>query len=148
MSWRLFQRLQHRIKGRLGQHMHLVDDIHLETPTARRVQCAFQQFAHVVHLRVGCRIQFDQIDKTSAVYFLAGAAFPAWRSSDTLRAVQRLGKDAGDSGLPYSACAGKQIGVVQPILCERVTESLDDVLLPRKLREGFGTPFARKNRCV
>src|SRR3989338_6399375 len=126
--------------------MHLIDDIHLEAAAGRRVQRAFEQFTHVVNLGVGRGVQFNQVDKTSTIDFLAGTALPAGRRGDSCRAVQRLGKDARDGGLADPARAGKQVSMMQSILVKRVAERLDDMLLPRQLRESFWTPFARENR--
>lgn len=126
--------------------MHFIDDVYLETCAGWRIQRAFQQLAHVVDLRVRRGIQFDQVDETAAVDFLAGAAFAARGGSDAGQAIQRFGKDACDGGFAHPARSGKQIGMVQAILRERVAERLDDMLLPRQLREVFRTPFAREYR--
>ena len=127
--------------------MHFVDDVYLEASAARRVQGTFQQIAHIVDLRVGRGIQLYQINETSAVDFLAGTAFSAWRGGDTGCAIQRLGKNARDGGLADTSRAGEQIGVMQTILCESIAECANHVLLPRQLREGLGTPFACKDCC-
>ncbi len=139
---RLFQRLQHRVERRLRQHVHFVDDVHLETPAGRRIQRAFQQFAHVVDLRVGRRIQLDQVDETPAVDLGTGAAHAARRGGDAGFAIQGFGEDTRDGGLAHAARAGEQIGVVQAVLRQRVGQRLHDVLLPRQLSEVLGTPFA------
>lgn len=123
--------------------MYFVDDIHLEAPAGRRIQRAFQQFAHVVHLRVGRCIQFDQIDETPAVDFRAGAAHAAWNGSNAINAIQGFGKDACDGGFAHAARAGEQVSMMQTVLRQRIAQSLHDMLLPRQLREGFGAPFAR-----
>ena len=142
MRGRLFQRLQHRIEGGLRQHVDFVDDIHLETRIARRIQRALQQFAHIVDLGVGRGIQLDQIDETPAVNFTASAALAAGRRGNARQTVKRLGEDARDRGLAHPARAGKEIGVVQAILCQRIGKRSHDMLLPRQLREVFGPPFA------
>ena len=147
MRGRFFQRLQHRVESALRQHVHLIDDVYLEAPAGRRVQRAFQQFAHVVHLGVRGGIQFDQIDKTTAIDLLACATFATRCGGDTGRAIQRLGKDTRNGGFAHPACAGEQISMMQPVLGERVAQRPDDMLLPRQLREGFRTPFAREDRC-
>ncbi len=143
MRGRLFQRLQHRVECRLRQHVDFVDDVHLEAPAGRRIQRAFQQLAHVVHLRVGRRVQFDQVDKTPAVDFRAGAAHAARRGGDAVNAIQGFGEDARDGGLAHAARAGEQVSMMQTVLRQRIAQCLHDMLLPRQLGEGFGAPFAR-----
>ena len=139
----LFQRLQHRVKRRLRQHMHFVDDIHLETSAGWHIQRAFQQFAHIIHLRIRGCIQLDQIDKAPTVNFGTGAALATGRGSDTSFTIQRFGKDTRDGGFAYAAGSGEQIGMVQAILHQRVAQRLHDMLLPRQLSEVPGTPLTR-----
>ncbi len=143
MRRRLFQCLQHRVEGRLRQHVHFVDDVHLETPAGRRIQRAFQQLAHVVDLRVRRRIQLDQVDEAPAVDLGAGTAHAARRGRDAGFAIQGFGEDARDGGLAHAARAGEEIGMVQAVLRERVGQRLHDMLLPRQLGKVPRTPFAR-----
>ena len=107
MRRRFFQRLQHRIEGRLRQHVHFVNDVHLETPAGRRIQRAFQQFAHVVDLRVRRRVQFDQVDEAPAVDLGTGTAHPARGGRDAGFTIQGFGEDARDGGLAHAARAGE-----------------------------------------
>ena len=128
--------------------MHFVDDIHLETSVGRRVQRALQQVAHVINLGIGRSIQLDQIDEASAVNFTTGSALAARRRGDTCQTIQGFGEYARNRGLAYPACSGKQIGMMQAILCQRVAKRPDDIFLPHQLREGFRPPFTCENRGI
>jgi hypothetical protein len=121
--------------------MHFVDDIYLEATAAWRVQGAFQQFTHIVYLRVRCGIQFDQVDEAPAIDFPAGAAFAARCGRDSGHAIQGLRKDSRNSGLADPARTGKQIGVMQAVLRECIAQCAYHMLLSRQLGEASGTPF-------
>ena len=60
-------------------------------------------------------------------------------------AVQTFGKNAGDGGFAHAARACEQIGVVQTPVGKGVLQGFDNVLLPHKVGEGFGSPFAGEN---
>jgi len=79
-----------------------------------------QHLTHIVDAGIGCSVEFDQINKTPAIDLLAGAAFTAWRGSDTGRTIQRLGKNTRDGGFSDAARAGEQVSMMQPILCKRI----------------------------
>ena len=121
--------------------MHFVDDIYLEAAAAGRVQGAFQQFTHIVDLRVRCSIQFDQVYEAPAIDFPAGTAFSTWCGRDSGCTIQGLRKDSCNGGLADPARTGKQIGVMQAILRERIAQRAYYMLLPDQLGEASGTPF-------
>ena len=52
---------------------------------------------------------------------------------------------AGDRGLANAAGTGKQKGVMQPIVVERVHQRPDNMLLTHELGKRAGAPLARKN---
>jgi hypothetical protein len=139
---RLFQRLQHRIERIARQHVHFVDDVHLEAPAGWRIQRVLQQFAHIVDLRIRSGVEFDQVDKAAAVDFSAGAAFAAGRICDAVFAIQGFGNNARQRGLAHAARAGEQVGVMQTLLLQGVAQRTDDMLLSDQFGEKFGTPLA------
>ena len=53
-------------------------------------------------------------------------------------AVQALRQDARERRLADAARAGEQVGVVQPLLLERVPQRAHDVLLPDQLPKSRG----------
>ena len=70
---RLLERLQHRVEGVAREHVHFVDDVDLVAAGGRRVQRVLEQLAHVVDLRVGRRVELDQVDEAPGVDLGAGA---------------------------------------------------------------------------
>ncbi len=128
-----------------GKHVHLVDQVHLEAAPAGCVLHVFQQFAGVLDLGAGGGIHFDQIHEPAVVDFPAGGAFAAGCGGNAGFAIQRLGENPGDSGLAHAAGAGKQEGMVQPLLVERVGQGADHMLLADQFMEGAGPPFAGQN---
>ena len=53
----------------------LIDQVHLVTASRRRILNVVEQVSRIVNLALGCGVDFDQIDKSSFVNFLTGAAF-------------------------------------------------------------------------
>ena len=139
---RLFERFQHRIEGVAREHVHFVDDVDLEAPAGRRVERVFQQLAHVVDLRIRGSVEFDQVDVAAGVDIGAGAALAAGLGADAGFAIERLGDNARQRGLADAAGAGEQVGVMQPLLGERIGQRPDDVLLPDQFGKRFGPPLA------
>ena len=63
-------------------------------------------------------------------------------------AVERLGEDARERGLADAARTGKQVGMVQALLAQRVRERAHDVLLADQLRQNCGGRHLRARTCV
>ncbi len=144
LGW-LLESFQHRIECLLGQHMHFVDDEYLEAPARRRIDRVVLQFAHVVDAGVGGSVDLDQVDEAAAVDLGAGGANAAWGGSDAGLAVERLGKNARERGLAHAARAGEQIGMVQPLLLQRMGERAHHVFLPHQGGEITRAPLARED---
>ncbi|MCY1225777.1 hypothetical protein D9M72_379830 [compost metagenome] len=145
---RLFQRLQHGVEGVVGEHVHFVDHVDLEAPGARGIDRLVEQLRHLVDAAVGGGVHLDVVDEAAAVDLLAGLALPARLGGDAAGAVradavQGLGQDPRQRGLADPARAGEQVGMVQPLLFQRVRERADHVLLADQRGEIPGAPFAR-----
>src|SRR5208337_2483106 len=117
---RLFERLQHRVEGRLRQHVHLVDEVYLVATDGRSVARVVQDLAHVVDAGIRRRVELEQVDEPPRVDVDTGRAHAAGRGRHAALAVEALGEDAGDGGLAHAACSGQQIGMVQPAPLEGV----------------------------
>ena len=135
---RLFQGLEQCIKAVAREHVHFVDEVHLVTPARRRVRNVVEQFARVVHLGARGGVHFNQVNEPALVHFDAGRTLAAGLGRNAGFAVKRLGEDARDRGLADAARAGKQEGMVQAIVVERVHQRPDDVLLTHELGERGG----------
>ncbi len=139
---RLFQRLQQRIECVLRQHVHLIDQVHLEAAARRCVLRVLDHFAHVVHAGVAGRIDFQQVDKAAFIHRRAHRALAARVSRLPTLAIQRLGEDARDRGLADAAGAGEQVGMMHAPGIERIGERAHDMLLPDQLGELAWAPLA------
>ena len=145
---RLFQRLEQRIEAALGEHVHFVDQVDLEAALRRQILDIVQQFAGVLHLGARGGVDFDQVDEAAFVNGTAGIALATGLGGDAALAVERLGEHPSEGGLAHAAGAGEQVGVMQPLLRQRMGERLDHMGLPHQLREVPGTPFARQRQCL
>ena len=125
--------------------MNFVDQVDLVAPPDGCIGNVFQQFARLVDLGPGSRIDLDEVDKTPLVDLAADAAFSTGFGGDALLAVERLGEDAGQRCLADAPRAGKQIGVVQPVVVQRVGESLHDMFLSHQFGKPVRTPFSREH---
>jgi len=122
--------------------MHFVDDIDFETPDGRRVNRAIEQFAHAVDLRIRGRVYFNQVNESSGADLDAGIAFSARLIGNTSLTIQRLGNDSRKRGFADAARASKQIGMMQPLLLERIGQCADHMLLSDQLGKRLGPPLA------
>ena len=145
MRRRFLQRLQHGVEGRIRQHVYFVDDIDLKATARRRIHGVFQQLPHFIDLGVSRRIHFEQIDETAAVDFRAGGTSTTGRRRHAGFTIERFGENARQRCLADAARAGKEIGVVQPLLIQRVRQRPHDVLLADQAGKCFRPPFARQN---
>ena len=103
---RLFERLQQRVEGVLGQHVDLVQEVHLG-PAGGAQGDPRQQVAHVVDLVVGGRIQLMQVEGGTCVHGSTGLTLAAGFAVLDSRAVQGLGQDPCGRRLPGSAGAAE-----------------------------------------
>jgi hypothetical protein len=145
MGRRLFQRLEHGIERRGGEHVHFVDDENLEAGDGGCVLRVLQQVAHLVDLGVGGGIHFQHIDETSLVDLRASRAYAARFGGDAGLAIQCFGKDAGEGGLADAAGSREQISVMQALLLQGIGKRADDVLLADQLLKCLGAPLSRQH---
>ena len=141
MLGRLFQRFQHGVESRFGQHVHFVDDIDFVLTGRRRILGVFQHLADVVDTGIGGGIDFQQIDKTAAVDFAATAALAARLAVVRVFTVQAFGQNPRDGGFADPAGTGEQIGMVQAAFIERVFQRFDHVFLTNQIGKVFRPPF-------
>ena len=142
---RLFKGLEQRIEGMPGEHVHFVDQVDLETPTAGCVLHVFQQLTSIFDLGTTGRVHLDEVDKTAFIDFPTDRALPAGRGADTRFAVQALGDDPRNGGLAHATGTGEQVGMVQTLAVQSVDQGFEHVCLADHLAERTRTPFACKN---
>ena len=145
MRRRLFERLQQRIEAVVRQHVHLVDEIHLEASTTGCVLHILEQFAGIFYLGAGRGVDFDQVDETTFADLAAGAALATRGRSNAGFAIKAAGEDTCDGGLADSTGTGEQVGVVQALVVECIDQRLQHMALPHQFAESARTPFACQN---
>ena len=148
MRGRFLQRLEQRVEGVIRQHVHLVDEVDLESPLRRRVLGVFHQFPGIVHPGARRRVHFDEIHEAAVVDCRTRIASAAGLGNDAFRAIQRLGEYSSQRGLADTACTCEQVGMVEALRRERVHQRLDDVLLANHFRKASRPPFSCKNRIA
>src|SRR6185369_14266111 len=85
-----------------------------------------------------------QVDEAPAVDLEASRALAARMRRDAGLAVEALRQDARERGLAHPARPGEEVGVVQPLLLQRVAQRAHDVLLPHQAAEIPRPPLAGK----
>ena len=144
LGW-FFQRLEQRIERVLGQHVHLVDEVHLVAPARRQVLRVLDYLAHVVDAGVAGGVDLEQVDEAARIHRLAHRADAAGFGPDATFAIQALGEDARDRGLAHAAGSGEEEGVMHPSRIQRIGQGTDDMLLAHQFGKTPGAPFARED---
>ena len=142
---RFFQRFQHGVERRLGQHVHFIDDVHLEAAHAGRVLGVVQHFADIVDAGVAGGVDFQQVHKPAGVNLPAGGAHAARLGAHAGFAVQAFGQNAGNGGFAHAARAGQQVGVMQALFDQRIGQGAHHMLLADQIGKTLGAPLAGKN---
>ena len=145
MRRRLFQGLEQRIERRLGQHVHLVDQVHLVVAAAGHVLRVLDHLSHIVHTGIGSGIDFQQVDIAPGIDIPAGGAFTTGVGTGAALAIERLGKDARDRGLAHPAGACEQKGMVHPAGVQRIGQRTHHMLLADQFGKTLGAPLAGQN---
>ena len=142
---RLLERLEQRVERRRGEHVHLVDDVDLELPFARRVANVVAQLAHLLDAVVARAVDLEHVEAVALRDLLAAIADAARRNCGAVHAVERLGEDARGRCFPDPARPDEQVGVREAILLHRVAQRARDVRLADQVVERLRPIFAREN---
>ena len=86
--------------------MHLVDDIDFVLTGRRRVLGVFQYLADIIDTGIGGGIDFQQINRATAVDLAATAALAARLAVVRVFSVQAFGQNPRDGGFANPAGAG------------------------------------------
>ncbi len=140
-----FEGLQHGVERRRREHVHLVDDIDLEATAGRRIDGVLEQLPHLIDTRIGRRVDLEEVDETSRIDFQTRRAGAAGRRADAGFAIQCLRQDPRERRLADAACAGKQIGMMQPLFRQCVSERANHMLLANQIGESSRAPLARQD---
>ncbi len=145
MRRRLLQSLQQGVETVGGQHVYLINQVHLEPAPAGSILHVFQQVARIFDLGSRRGVHFQQIHETAFIDFPASGALTAGRGGNAGFTIQRLGENPRQRGFAHAASAGKQKGMMQSLPVERVGQRPHDGLLTDQLVKGSGPPFAGQN---
>ena len=140
---RLFERLEQRVERRRRQHMHLVDDIDLETAARRgKPHASDDLLAHVVDTRATRSVKLEDIGVRTLGNLEALRAGAIGLSVLGRLAQKRLGEQACRRGLARSARPAEQVRMGDCALRDGVDERLLDMLLPDDVGKHLGTILA------
>ncbi len=141
MRRRLLERLEQRVERRVGEHVHLVDEVHLVARAVRRVAGRLAQGAHLVDATVRGGVELDQVERTAALECLARDALVARLALDGRAAVDGLREDAAGARLAGAARSGEQIGVRRRATRDRIAQRGGDRLLAHHVGEPLRPPL-------
>ncbi len=147
----LFERLEQRVEGGLGDLVRFVEDIDLVTVARRRIARRLAQLANLIDAAVGGGIDFDHIHGVALADLDAGVARAARLGRGSLSrpdlgaAVERHGQNARDGGLADAPVPGKNVAVRDAILAERIEQRARDVVLAGNVGEALRSIFSGQN---
>ncbi len=147
---RLLDQLQQGVEALRGHHVRLVDDVDLVAALDRREERPLTQVPRVVHTTVRRSVDLDHIDAAGTATRQVGArlAHPARLRNRALLTVDRPRQDPRAGGLPAPARPGEQIGVVHPVVAQRVPQRRRDMVLPDHLGERLrAIPAVQRKGC-
>ena len=145
MRRRLFQRLEQRIERRRAQHVHFVDDVDLEPPVRRPVPGRLAQVTDLVDAVVGSSVDLHHVKAVAGGDFAAAVTGAARLHRGAFLAVQRLGEDTGERGLPRPARPHEDVRMGDPPGFDRVPQCAGHVLLADDILELLRAPLARQH---
>src|ERR1019366_5414925 len=134
---RLFDGLEERVEGLVGDLVGFVDAEDLVAVARRLVADIFAQFAHFIDTAIAGGIDFDYVHGAAGGDFLTTGALAAGRRSGSLDAVQAARQNARDGGLPGAALTRKNVAVRDPVLCDGILQRVLDVFLIDHVGKGL-----------
>ena len=141
---RLFQRLQQRVKGGVGDLVCFVEDPDLVAIAGGTVTRSVAQFADLVDATVGGRVDLDDVDGIACANLGTGIANTARLGHRMVlrTAVQGHRQDARDGGLADAAVSAEDVAVCDALLLDGVLQGAGDVVLPDDIGEFLWPVFA------
>ena len=140
---RFLQRFQQRIKCGGGEHVHLVDDVHFEAATRRRVRRGIAQLAHLLDAVVARAVNFQNVQRAAFGDLNAALVVVLKVHRRAVSGVEAFGKDTGDGCLARASRAAEKICVRDAAGGDGVTQRLRDVLLPNDLSKPLRSILSR-----
>jgi len=142
MVWRLFERLQQRIKGISREAVHFIYNVDFVTALAGGKGDLLSQLAHVVNAGVAGCVYLNQVEEAAFVDSRANSTSIAGALINVgVRAVHCFSQQPSAGRFACPTRAAEQIGVADAASFERVLQRADDVLLADYLIESSRSPF-------
>ena len=143
----LLQGLEQRVLGSGGEHVDLVEQVHLG-PSRRGEVDPFEEAPHVVDLVVGGGVELLKVERAALLDRQAGLADAAGLAVVAqVGAVERLGQHPGGGGLAAAPGAVQQVGVADLVGAHGRLQGPDHMVLTLDLGELLG-PVAAVERLV
>ncbi len=136
---RFLEGLEQGVGRRRGEHVDLVEDVHLGAARASRGRPGSMRLAHVLDPVVGGGVELLEVVGAAGLDGQARLALAAGSPACEVGAVEGLGQDAGGRRLARAAGPAEQVGVADPVVAHGVAQGPDDLLLARHLGEPAGT---------
>ena len=137
---RLLQRFEQGVERAGGEHVYLVDDVHLVLRHRRGVLDLFAQVADLVHAVVGGGVDLDDVHAVFLLELQAHVALAAGVAVHGVQAVDGAGKHLGRGGLARAARAAEQVGVGHAPGFHLMAQRADDRVLADDLRKRLRPP--------
>ena len=142
---RLLERLQQRRLGRLGEHVDLVEDVHL-VPAGSAEVGLLDEVAHRLDAVVAGGVELVHVVADAALDVEARRALAARLAVDRALAVEHLGEDPRRRRLARAAGPGEQVRLALAAAGDGVAQGADDVVLALQLGESPGAVAAVERR--
>ena len=135
---RLFERFEKGVEGLFREHVDFVDDVDLVFAVARGVADRFVDLPDVVDAPVGGAVDLDDVERLARDDFEArGALVARLEVGGQGLAVERFGKEAGESRFADAARAAKEIGVGHLVEADGVFQRCDSRLLANDIAKSL-----------
>ena len=139
---RLLNGLEQRVERRRGEHVHLVDDVHLVRRAHRRKAHATDDlFAHVVDARTACCVKLVDVGVFAGRNEAALLTGAVGQMPGPLLAHERLGQQACHGSLACTARAAEQVRVARTAFHDRALQRGDHMGLPDNVSKGLRAVF-------
>ena len=142
MLRRFLHGLEQGVERLIGQHVDLVDDIHLVAAHRGQIGHLVPQIADVIHAVVGGGVHFHNVHDGAGIQPFADLTFAAGVGAGGIQTVDRLGKNFGTGGLAGAAGSGEQVGVADASRSDLVLQRRDNGRLAHHIGKSARPPFA------
>ena len=121
--------------------MDLIDDVDLASSGLGQVADLVAEVTDVVDAVVARAVDLDDVDGASFRNSDTLVADVTWIGGRSVDTDQTLREQAGGGGLAEPAGATEEVGVMHPIVGDRVAQRTGDMLLTDQVGEGLGAVF-------